>query len=242
MPSSKLQRQVSNFLNENTGYLIKENYRPDWLISDRGTRLELDFYIEEIKLAVEVQGEQHFIYVEHFHGSPEGFKQRLVDDRYKKDYCEKHGIRLLEISEESDIQSLVGIIFPSRIHKGTKHQVPIRKQHKHFDKPLRGFQHISKKRSSSSPSSSKQIKFDALVDRLHNWMKGTMELSDIPHKKFFKHGLHKFLEEYQRFSREQDRSPEFLKFLEVNFPEYKTDFYIVKEFFKEQDKSFHLSQ
>jgi hypothetical protein len=48
-------------------YRIRENYRPDWLLSSNITKLELDFYIEELKIGVEVQGEQHYKFVEFFH-------------------------------------------------------------------------------------------------------------------------------------------------------------------------------
>lgn len=240
MPTSKLQEQVAEFIYRTCRhYTIYENYRPEWLISDRGTRLELDFYVPEILLAVEVQGAQHYVYIEHFHKNPEGFQRRLTDDEYKRDYCEKHKIRLVEIASEQEIQNLVGIIFPSLTPRGPKYQVPIHKQHKHFDKAIKEFQNIKPKRDTTLENSSKkQIKFDALVDRLHGWMDGEMTLSNEPHPKFFKQGLHKFLEGYQRFSREQDRNLQFLKFLESKFPEYKTDICLAREFFKEQNRLF----
>lgn len=46
------------------------NYRKfEWLISDTKTKMELDFYFPEIKLAIEYDGGQHFSLVEYFGGS-----------------------------------------------------------------------------------------------------------------------------------------------------------------------------
>jgi hypothetical protein len=68
MSTSKLQQEVGNLLDrEFPQYRIRENYRPDWLLSSNITKLELDFYIEELKIGVEVQGEQHYKFVEFFH-------------------------------------------------------------------------------------------------------------------------------------------------------------------------------
>jgi len=57
MATSKLQRKFGDLLDINfPQYRIRENYRPDWLISSDDTWLELDFYIEDLKIAYEVQG------------------------------------------------------------------------------------------------------------------------------------------------------------------------------------------
>lgn len=101
--SSKLQNKVSDFLHNRFGqHDFYENYRPEWLISDRGTRLELDFYLPKFKIAVEVQGQQHYTYIEYFHKDHDGFKKRLKDDVYKKDYCRTNSIEFIEISSDSD--------------------------------------------------------------------------------------------------------------------------------------------
>src|SRR3990172_12905641 len=105
MPTSKLQRKVSEALSLYFGqYTIRENTRPDWLITPDGERLELDFYIEEIKIAVEVQGKQHYEYVPHFHGDNDGYKERLRRDRFKKEICESRGIVFIEIFTEGEIK------------------------------------------------------------------------------------------------------------------------------------------
>lgn len=103
MSTSKLQRRVSELLSIHLGrYTIRENIRPDWLITPEGARLELDFYIEELETAIEVQGAQHYIYVSHFHQTHDRFLQRLEWDDFKREYCARRGIHLIEIDNEQD--------------------------------------------------------------------------------------------------------------------------------------------
>lgn len=102
MSTSKLQKYVSQQLSVHFGqFHIKENYRPEWLSYD-GARLELDFYIEEIQVAIEVQGGQHYTYVPHFHGSYEGFCKGLSRDYFKRSVCSQRLIKLYEFDNEVD--------------------------------------------------------------------------------------------------------------------------------------------
>ena len=107
MSTSKLQRETSRVLSEHFGgYNIRENTRPEWLQSDQG-RLELDFLIEELGIAIEVQGRQHYIYTPHFHGDMYGYTAALRRDRFKRTACVKYGIILFEISEASELPLLI---------------------------------------------------------------------------------------------------------------------------------------
>lgn len=108
MSKSKMQDLVrASLRKEFSGYRIDENYRPDWLTYRRGFPLELDFYIDELKAAIEVQGEQHLQYIEMFHGGPEGFEDQRERDKFKKQVCERRGILLLEVIREIDIRDVV---------------------------------------------------------------------------------------------------------------------------------------
>lgn len=120
MSTSKLQRLVSAYLSIHFGgFTVRENIRPEWLTSEDGARLELDFFIEEIDLAIEVQGKQHFTYVPMFHGNEDGFKKQLDYDRIKKEKCRQKRINLIEISSVSDLQEFVGssYMFEERLNK-----------------------------------------------------------------------------------------------------------------------------
>lgn len=63
-----------------------------------GTKYSLDFYNSSVRVAVEVQGAQHFQPNKFFHGhSKLAFSDQLRRDTLKSDYCNKNGIRLVEI-------------------------------------------------------------------------------------------------------------------------------------------------
>ena len=90
MSTSKLQIQVGNFLDKSfPSYKIRENYRPDWLVSSNYSILELDFFIEEINTAFEVQGDQHFMYIKHFHKTYADFERQKMYDEEKKEFIDK---------------------------------------------------------------------------------------------------------------------------------------------------------
>lgn len=98
MSTSKLQIAVGNLLDKAfPQFRIRENYRPDWLISPNLTKLELDFFIEELNVAFEIQGIQHFEFVPHFHGDINGFQKRKSYDEEKKNLCYGAGVELFEI-------------------------------------------------------------------------------------------------------------------------------------------------
>jgi hypothetical protein len=59
--------------------------------------LELDCYNEELQLAVEYQGKQHYVYTPHFHKNVEAFKNQQYRDELKRIYCRDIGILLIEV-------------------------------------------------------------------------------------------------------------------------------------------------
>ena len=60
--------------------------------------MSLDFFIEDMNTAIEVQGEQHFRPVKYW-GGEEIFEQVVKRDNKKRELCEKHGVKLLYYSE-----------------------------------------------------------------------------------------------------------------------------------------------
>lgn len=117
MSTSKLQRATSERLFRKYGkYNIVENIRPEWLVSSKGERLELDFYIDELAVAVEVQGGQHFNFTPIFHDTEYDFKEQLRRDEEKLSICKARGINLLYVCKKSEIDAVVYMI-DSKINK-----------------------------------------------------------------------------------------------------------------------------
>ncbi|KKM68898.1 hypothetical protein LCGC14_1456220 [marine sediment metagenome] len=111
MSTSKLQRQVSDQLSVYFGgYIIRENIRPEWLRYSNGNRLELDFYLEDLDIAIEVQGSQHYIYTPHFHDSYKDFKRQQKRDIEKKTLCKAYGVTLIEIGGETEIIEMIRFV------------------------------------------------------------------------------------------------------------------------------------
>lgn len=74
-----------------------KNTRPNWLKNEITNRnLELDCYNEQLKLAVEYNGEQHYKWPNYFKNQNyDNFKDQLKRDLLKKELCEKNDVHLI---------------------------------------------------------------------------------------------------------------------------------------------------
>jgi hypothetical protein len=71
--------------------------KPNWLRNEKGNKMELDGYCEELKLAFEYHGEQHYE-KDHFFIRKNGLNQRQRDDRLKLMQCiNEHQVMLIEL-------------------------------------------------------------------------------------------------------------------------------------------------
>ena len=70
---------------------------PSWLRGSKGYPLQLDGYNEELKLAFEYHGAQHYRYTPWFHKTPEEYAAQLRRDREKAVLCAARGTHLLVI-------------------------------------------------------------------------------------------------------------------------------------------------
>lgn len=108
MATSKLQEYTARLLEQYfPEYAVRENYRPDWMMSKQGKRLELDFYVEKLNIAIEIQGKQHYTFIKFFHKNEEGFSERLADDREKKRLCRNYKVTLFEASNEQEVFEII---------------------------------------------------------------------------------------------------------------------------------------
>jgi hypothetical protein len=89
---SKIQKKVKIFLKEFwEGQVIFEEFPV------AGTRMSLDFYNANKKIAIEVQGAQHTKYVPFFHQRRSNFASQVRRDDDKRKFCELNNIILVEI-------------------------------------------------------------------------------------------------------------------------------------------------
>ena len=96
----KLEDSIRKLFVDNN-ICFEEQKTFDWLKNGRG-RKTLDFYLPNKNIAIECQGIQHFIPVD-FSGkgkkwANEKYKKTVTHDKYKKEQCEKHGIKVLYYS------------------------------------------------------------------------------------------------------------------------------------------------
>ena len=74
-----------------------ENMRPEWLVNpETNCRLELDCYNEELELAFELHGRQHYEPIEYFGGEKSYIKQYRRDLR-TRNMCRQKGVTLFAI-------------------------------------------------------------------------------------------------------------------------------------------------
>ncbi len=66
--------------------------RPHWLLG-----LELDCYCEELRIAYEYNGTQHYAWPNPFHKLPSDWLRQVLRDREKAQLCIKHGVGLVYV-------------------------------------------------------------------------------------------------------------------------------------------------
>lgn len=72
--------------------------RPDFLKNPLSNKnLELDCYCEELGIALEYNGIQHYTYPNPFHKNEDEFKKQLQRDEYKKKMCRVNDVLLIII-------------------------------------------------------------------------------------------------------------------------------------------------
>lgn len=89
--------------------------RPDWLINpETGQRLELDCYNDEMKIAVEYNGEQHYKWPNFTNQSKEEFINQVRRDTLKTELCQLLSIYLISVPYHVEYNEIFNFIL-SRI-------------------------------------------------------------------------------------------------------------------------------
>ena len=72
--------------------------RPDWLRNpETGAKLELDCYNDELKIAVEYNGEQHYKWPNFTNQTYEQFINQVRRDKLKTELCDRNGVYLIPV-------------------------------------------------------------------------------------------------------------------------------------------------
>jgi hypothetical protein len=119
-PKCKLsiaERIVQDFLE----HLFDKQFikiRPDWLLTLEDTYLEIDHYNEELKLAIETNGVQHYKFIPFFHRTFSEYTKRILYDAYKKFKCAKIGINFITIPYTINYNNIPQYIYDQLIKYG----------------------------------------------------------------------------------------------------------------------------
>jgi len=99
-PRSKLHLMAKNILVElfPTVQILEEVAVP----ITRNERLFFDFYINTLKLVVEVHGQQHYKFNTLFHTSAQDFTNQRKRDSRKREWCEYNNIAYIELPHNED--------------------------------------------------------------------------------------------------------------------------------------------
>ncbi|MHB1909936.1 MAG: hypothetical protein ACYCQJ_13850 [Nitrososphaerales archaeon] len=94
----KNQETCKRIIEELIGRPFEHNKKPEFLRYLTGKKLEIDIYLEDLKLGVEYNGVQHYMVIDHFYPNGEyDLIERQKRDRFKYERCVEEGIDLIVI-------------------------------------------------------------------------------------------------------------------------------------------------
>jgi very-short-patch-repair endonuclease len=105
---SKGEYEVWRYLKKNNIKYISEFSPPD-LFNEVGGIHMFDFYLPELDVIIEYDGEQHFHPLNWF-GGEEAFKTQKLRDNQKDEYCKNNNIKLIRISYLDDVEESLSSI------------------------------------------------------------------------------------------------------------------------------------
>lgn len=97
---SKGEREIRLLLEKNN---IIYEFQKQFIGCNYKLPLKFDFYIPNINLCIEYNGEQHYTPIKYF--GLEKFKNQQINDKIKMEYCQNNNIPLLVIKYDEDIKS-----------------------------------------------------------------------------------------------------------------------------------------
>lgn len=112
-------------ISEKVYSLLKKCFRHNIIIKEyyvkfKGVKLFFDFYIKDLGVFIEVQGEQHARFVKHFHGDREGYLMSKNRDNLKIEYAQENNILLVQIDYN---EKLTEFLIMDKIYRSFKESV-----------------------------------------------------------------------------------------------------------------------
>jgi len=89
---SQLEKYLSTRLRNDFPWVVIEECNRN-VLGD----LEIDIFLPQFNIGIEVNGKMHYEFVEYFHHTYKNFLRQLERDRLKKIKCQQMGIRLIEV-------------------------------------------------------------------------------------------------------------------------------------------------
>ena len=94
---------------------------------ETGRNLEIDLYNDSLKIGVERNGEQHYVFPNTFHRTYEEFLNQIRRDQYKLDACDAHGIYLITVpynipNDYETIKKYIEYYLPENAHLRTENK------------------------------------------------------------------------------------------------------------------------
>ena len=93
----KSEKKCRELIEELTGHSFPKTKMTEFVVPETGGNVELDGYCEDLALAFEFQGQQHYEYNTFFFKSEEDFEAQQYRDELKRQYCDDFGVLLIEI-------------------------------------------------------------------------------------------------------------------------------------------------
>lgn len=119
---------VEDFLKKNNISYVRQKRFKDCKYK---RELPFDFYLNELNICIEVQGEQHYMAIifgnYNFEKADKIFEETIIRDKIKEDYCEKNKIPLIEIKynsiKDGSYKDILNKLFQTEIFQGKSQQV-----------------------------------------------------------------------------------------------------------------------
>jgi len=118
-PSKWKRKEVGEgrgLFQSDVGGILAREYNGDYILEEftlPGEGLYLDFFLPIARVAVEVQGQQHYKYSKFFHGDKSKLIEQQQRDRRKASWCELNSIRLVLIPYNASEEKILSLIKPT---------------------------------------------------------------------------------------------------------------------------------